>query len=128
MRWVLANDFNKELSKQGWHTPDTYNNCFSFAPSKPAVYLFTFYQADKRNGLIDFERLFVAYVGMSKNVKLRWQGHSILNQVRDRADYVQRWFLPIPVESLRIVEANLIQQFNPPWNIQGRKRGVFIDG
>lgn len=38
--------------------------------------------------------------------------------------WVMRWFKPTPTNALRETEARYIRQFNPPWNVQGKVRGV----
>jgi hypothetical protein len=124
--WLAARDFQKRLMSCGWKTPDTYDNCYSAPIAGPAVYMFLSYGSDARDGLPDFDRAIVAYVGMSARLCARWKAHLILREIERRSRYLQRWFRPTPESDLRHEELRLIQEYDPPWNIQGRKRGVLL--
>jgi hypothetical protein len=126
IQWLNANDFRRELVADGWHTPDTYDNCYAMPTRGAAVYMFLSFGEDERDRLPDFTRTVVAYVGMSKRLNRRWVAHSVLREIRERSSYMQRWFKPCEADALRPVEAELIQKYDPPWNIQGRKRGIEI--
>lgn len=124
--WVKARSFRRHLVDSGWMTPNTYDCCFSVPTTGPAVYLFLLHGMCEEDGFPDFDRAFVAYVGMSKRLMNRWAGHPILREIEEPGRYIQKWFRPTPASDLRSEERLLIQSFNPPWNIQGRKRGVAI--
>lgn len=109
-----------ELVGDGWKTPDTYCNCFSRITNRPAVYLFL---------LVDratYDMGMVAYVGMSKKLSQRLTGHPVLGEIQDTGHWAMRWFKPVGECDLRQVEAKYITQFDPPWNINGRHRGVIF--
>ena len=113
-----AQELTNALKKEGWRTPQTYCNCFDEAGNFPAVYLFL---------LVDpqtYRDCAVAYVGMSKRLLSRWNGHNILPQLEASPYWTQRWFMRVPAPRLREIEAEYIQRFDPPWNINGRRRGV----
>lgn len=108
------------MVSDGWKTPDTYNNHFDMPGLFPAVYLFALFDPDR------FDKALVAYVGMSKQVSARWAGHNILPELRESQYWPQRWFKRVKPAQLRVEEARLIQAFDPPWNIIGRRRGVMV--
>lgn len=122
--WHNAHSFKRSLVDEGWRTPNTYDNYFENPIDGPAVYLFLLHGWDARHDFHDFETAMVAYVGMSKRLKRRWEKHPILREIEISRQYLQKWFRPTQLSHLRADEHNLIQMFNPPWNIQGRKRGV----
>jgi hypothetical protein len=68
----------------------------------------------------------VAYVGMSRHVKTRITGHDVLPKIETPEAWVMRWFKPTPAKILRDTESRYIRQFDPPWNIQGKARGIVI--
>jgi hypothetical protein len=104
---------------EGWRTPNTYTSRFFGVPDdSPAVYMFLLYDQES------FTKAFVGYVGMSKRIARRLDGHPILSELNQTSFWPMRLFKPTPVVDLRRVELSLIQKFDPPWNIQGRKRGV----
>lgn len=125
-RWLPARDLQRHLMSAGWKTPDTYDNCYSEPITGPAVYLFLSFTTDPRDGLPDFDRALISYVGMSTRLYARWSAHRILKEIEGRSRYLQRWFKPTAKEELRGEEYRLIQEYDPPWNIQGRKRGVLL--
>jgi hypothetical protein len=109
-----------QLIDDGWRTPNTYCNVFEPIANVSAVYLFL--MVDKAH----YERGFVAYVGMSQNLKQRISGHPILLEIRDRGHWIMTWFRPQKKSSLRETEARYIARFDPPWNIVGKQRGVTL--
>lgn len=124
--WVESCGFRKSLVSKGWKTPNTYDNCFAYPTDGSAVYLFLLHGWDHKYDLHDFDKCLVAYVGMSRQLSKRWSKHPTLREIEGSGRYVQKWFLPTEARSLRTDELDLIQKFNPPWNIQGRKRGLLL--
>ena len=114
-------EIRDRLISDGWLTPNTYGKEYGRAGDFPACYVFLCVDSEEL-GLPECGAL-VGYVGMSKQLAVRWSGHPILREFPD-IFYVQKWFKPTPVDALREVERNLIHQFNPAWNIAGRRRGV----
>lgn len=112
--------FRRQLRAEGWKTPDTYCNNFAEFSNEPAIYLFLLYET------WDYENAFVAYVGMSTQLKTRMSGHSVFSAIDQPGYWPMRWFKPTPKNDLRVKEAALIAETAPPWNIQGRKRGVVL--
>lgn len=106
------------LSADGWKTPDTYSSEYEQVPSSAGVYLFLLYTDEF------FHRAQVAYVGMSVDLRRRWNGHEILAQLEEAGCWTQRWFKAVRPADLRKIEASYIVKFNPPWNIIGRPRGI----
>lgn len=126
INWYEARPFQENLATLGWHTPDTYDVWCDLPTDEPAVYLFFVYGCEPKYGTPDFERAFVGYVGMSKRLKRRWACHPTLREIDRQSPYLQRWFLRTDVGELRAKERALIEEFDPPWNIQGRSKGVNI--
>lgn len=124
--WRDAMAFRKSLVSEGWKTPNTYDNCFAYPIKGPAVYLFLLHGWDTRDDFHNFDKALVAYVGMSRRFCQRWATHVILREIEATGRYVQKWFLPTRPADLPTQEHELIQKFDPPWNIQGRKRGVAL--
>ena len=110
--------WQNKLRDNGWFTPDTYNNYFKPLTDSSVVYLFLLHKTP------DYKNVLVAYVGMSINLEQRMSGHNILKQLDVHGYWAQRWFKPTPNIELRDTESKLISEMSPPWNIQGRKRGV----
>ena len=122
--WWEARKLRRSLVGDGWKTPNTYDNCYAEPISDAAVYLFLLHGWDSRDDFHDFESSLVAYVGMSKSLSRRWKSHPILREIEATGRYVQKWFLPVREDDLRDQERDLIKKYDPPWNIQGRSRGV----
>lgn len=116
--WTDAQEVRSFLVRDGWLSPDTYDNCFAPIIDDSAVYLFLLYQRD------DFQRAIIAYVGMSTKLSQRITGHEVLSQLRTSECWAMRWFKPTPSQELRAKERQYITRFDPPWNIVGRRRGV----
>jgi hypothetical protein len=117
----LTADYNSlrdSLESRGWKTPQTYAKSFDCAGDFSAVYAFLL--VDRW----DFSLARVAYVGMSTRLSQRWSGHSVLSELNEFDDWVQKWFLRVPEDELRATEAKYINEFDPPWNVIGRKSGV----
>lgn len=110
----LSDDFVAD----GFKSPDTYSQYYAYPIDGPAVYAFVVIDTDTYlNGL-------VAYVGMSRNLEQRWISHPVLPMISRPGFHVKRWFKPVAKDDLRRIEREYIQRFDPPWNLQGRKRGV----
>ena len=124
--WRDAVSLRRALVSDGWKTPNTYDNCFEYPINGPAVYLFLLHGWDTQADFHNFDKAMVAYVGMSKRLSRRWATHVVLREIQATGRYVQKWFIPTPCVDLRERELSLIQRFDPPWNIQGRKRGVVL--
>ncbi|WP_298966187.1 GIY-YIG nuclease family protein [uncultured Roseibium sp.] len=109
---------SKRLAGDNWRTPNTYCNLFMEPKLEPAVYMFI--------GFLDHpeQDVVVSYVGMSEKLSQRLASHPALAEISKTFNYVQTWFKPTLVEYLREVELSYIQEFDPPWNVQGRRRGV----
>lgn len=118
--WTDAQQLRDELSAEGWLTPDTYTRLFAEPPPAPAIYLFLLCRRP------DLAEAIVAYVGMSLNLHQRWTGHPVLTKLQQTDHWTMRWFKPSAPNSLRAQERLYIQQFDPPWNIAGRRRGVAL--
>ena len=114
-------NLNAHFPKLGWRTPDTYSsNTFCMPPKSPGLYVVTL-----DNWETDFSR--PMYVGQSRNIQNRWNGHEIIGQIYDAqssCEAVRRWFLPWEVKTLLESERFLISSLNPSYNIIGRTRGV----
>ena len=107
-----------DLTADGWRTPNTYGNDFAEPECAPGVYLFLM----GRDFL--FHDGLVAYVGMSRNLAQRLSNHPTKAEIDSAAAWVATWFKPTPASNLRCIERQYIRQFDPPWNIIGRKRGI----
>jgi len=123
LKWNDAREIKRGLMDRGWKTPDTYAAEFGCAGNFSAVYLFFMHGFDHEGRWDVYTQGIVAYVGMSRNLEQRWGAHSILRQLKERDNFVQRWFCPVQESVLRETEVSLIQEFDPPWNIQDRIRG-----
>lgn len=119
-RWTASHDLSLSLISDGWLSPNTYCNNFAPLEDIPAIYLFTLFRSD------DFKECLVAYVGMSTRLKQRISGHDVLTEVRQKGAWTKVWFKPTPHDDLRHEEASYITRFDPPWNIQGRVRGLVM--
>jgi hypothetical protein len=124
INWIDAQPFKRGLFGDGWRTPNSYGCEFAEAKNWPAVYLFLMHAKEKDTNFPDFDKAIVAYVGMSRRLKMRWKNHSVLNELDATDHYIQRWFFRVDKNDLREIEAELIRRFDPPWNIQGRPRGI----
>ena len=121
-----AQDICGSLVSSGWRTPNTYNNYYDEPTDGPAVYLFLIYGIDADYGCPDLENAFVAYVGMSRQLRKRWAAHPTLRELNSYGRYLQRWFCVVDTGLLRVKERELIEKYDPPWNIQCKKRGVSL--
>lgn len=106
---------------ESWETPNCYSNQFAYLPNGPGVYLLVL--ATIRDGILDHQ---ILYVGMSRNVAKRLKGHEVKRLCeRDfRGDFIKVYFKRCPEPFLRLREQKLIERFNPPYNLQHRRRGV----
>lgn len=117
--WPCAKGMADSLVKDGWLSPNTYDNHFAPLIDGPAVYLFQLIETYRHR------RAVVAYVGMSTALSRRIASHNILPLLSGIDGYWPKvWFKPEEAKSLRKSEKALIRQFDPPWNIAGRQRGV----
>ena len=116
--WPLVED----LIVEGWQTPQTYSNHFSYVPEDSGIYAFIRIQGLRVDEPMEAT---VLYVGMSRCLAKRVAGHEILRKIReDLGDpYVQTWFRCYSVETIREAERKHIQRFRAPYNIVGRVRG-----
>lgn len=106
------------LIEDGWRTPNTYGNDFAEPHPGPGVYLFLMGRD------LWFQDGLVAYVGMSRNLVQRLSAHPTRAEIDKAAAWVSTWFKAAPASDLRGVELQYIRQFDPPWNIIGKKRGL----
>jgi hypothetical protein len=121
---ALSSDWRclrKSIEGDGWKTPNTYCKHFAPLPEGPGVYLLTVVDMEA------YEHGFVAYVGMSTNVRKRIDGHNILPLLNVPGYHPMPWFKRVKADDLRAVEARYIRLFNPPWNISGKQRGVALN-
>ena len=117
-KWHNQQAFTAALYEDGWGTPNTYCNKFRPLISGPAVYLLLLVNTET------YREAMVAYVGMSARLKQRIANHNILPELERPGYWPMVWFKPTPKTLLRETEASLIASYDPPWNIQGRCRGV----
>jgi hypothetical protein len=107
---------------EGWRTPNTYGPEFGALPQSSGLYLLV--RTSWANQTTTRQ---VLYVGMSHNIAQRLRKHEI-KQMCDAQDgehdYVQVWFRSYPRPGLRKRERTLIQELNPSFNLQHRRRGV----
>jgi hypothetical protein len=119
---ILTHDYQDlicGLESEGWRTPQTYtSSAFDSDADFSAVYVFLLVEREF------YLRARPAYVGMSTRLSQRWSGHPILAELEALDVYVQKWFLRVPKQDLRKVEARNIRRYDPPWNVVGRKRGL----
>lgn len=120
LAWKNSQEISALLEGDGWVSPNTYCNRFSPLVNKPAVYLFHLIKT------YDYTEGLVAYVGMSARLKQRIASHNILPELEAPGFWTKVWFKSVPASDLREVEASYITQFDPPWNIQGRRRGGLL--
>lgn len=106
------------LVEDGWRTPNSYGKDFAVLPRESGVYLFLVGRD------FWFEEGLVAYVGMSRNLVQRLTAHPTKSEIDRAAAWVLTWFKTVPAGDIRSVERQYIQQFDPPWNIVGRRRGL----
>ena len=117
-QWKCAEQITDCLERDEWVSPNTYCNRFAPLRNVPAIYLFMLFRAD------DFKESLVAYVGMSTKLKQRIDSHDVLPIVQGHGFWTKVWFKPVAKSLLRQTEAEYIARFDPPWNIQGRVRGL----
>jgi excinuclease UvrABC nuclease subunit len=121
---MALNEVAVSLAREGWQSPNAYSKSFADLPRASGIYLFLVYpdfNASAQPGI-------VGYVGKSINIKQRMTGHEMATQIR--ADlpeaYVQRWFKKVPKAELEAAEIQAIRRFDPPYNIQYRRRGINV--
>lgn len=109
-----------------WKTEATYGNTFD-VPHGPGIYLIAF-----RTIILLPKRAVrykILYVGMSRNLETRVPGHEIISEAK-KALRLKPKLTDIVVffrnhsKNLREIEKHYIKHFNPPFNIQHRKRGL----
>ena len=120
--WHDAHEVSLALVDDGWMSPNSYSNHWDEPGNFSAVYLF---QVHDRETL---RKSLVAYVGQSIYIKMRLSGHEVLRALNHPDVWVKRWFKRTSRERLDETELRYIQQFDPPWNIQGKRRGVSFGG
>jgi hypothetical protein len=110
-------ELSREFRESGWGTPQSpFGYCKP--PNIPAVYIFV--MLDKNL----YEKCAIAYVGMSRQIGERFTNHPKFHEISKLDYHLMRYFLPVPQDELRSLERDLMQRFNPPWNIQGKVAGI----
>lgn len=99
-------------SDQEWRTQNTYTERFDYPENKPGVYFFL--GIKNKDPLNDIELI---YIGSSKNIKQRKQGHDLLKKIKGQYDHVHLYFKYC--NNYILEERKLIKQFNPKFNIYG---------
>ena len=112
--------FRAELVSDGWRTPNTYCREFASPTNIPSIYLFLLVNDQY------FDKAFVAYVGMSTKLLQRLTGHPVWAEMDQPGYWAMQWFKPTERADLRAVECGYIAKFDPPWNINGKPRGVIL--
>ena len=103
---------------EGWFTERTYSSKrFAPLPNGPGLYVLLDIDISARP--FNYK---VLYVGMSRNLSKRFNNHEIYQALNRTLD-VFVYFKPHS-EALRESERSLIKQFNPPYNLQHRERGL----
>jgi len=122
------------FNKNDWKTPNSYGEEYQKLPSAAGIYLLALcsFRRNKKTFKASVRHK-VLYVGQSTNIANRIESHPVLRELKERFDkrlesylgfdYVIVFFKEFK-DSLRRIEAEYIQGFNPPYNIQGRRRGV----
>lgn len=118
VQWGDAAKIRGALAADGWLSPDTYSKHFAPIISGAGVYLFLLTDTEA------FDRAIVAYVGMSVRLSQRLSAHPVLRELQTPGYWTQRMFKPVPRGLVRETERQYIASFDPPWNVQGRVRGV----
>jgi hypothetical protein len=124
--WQNADELKKMLRSDGWKTPNAYCSDYDEPIRGSAVYMFLVHGRDERDQWHDYDVVLVGYVGMSMRLRDRWKAHPVLAELSATRRYIQKWFRPSRAGELRERELALIQEFDPPWNIQGRRRGLLL--
>lgn len=108
-----------EFHPDGWFTERAYSSeRFASLPKGSGIYV-----------LVDIDitdrpfRYAVLYAGMSKNLSRRFKSHAIYQDLCKTFD-IFVFFKPCERSELRKKEKDIIQCFNPPYNLQLRMRGV----
>jgi len=107
-----------DFNPSEWFTERSYSNqTFEILPSGPGVYVLVDINIDTRPFIYN-----VLYVGMSSNLSQRFKNHAIYKYLCEIYD-VFIYFKPLK-DQLRDKEKELIWRFNPPFNLQHRRRGI----
>ena len=109
------------LEDDGWRTEQTYSKNFTQVPTSSGVYLVIAYEP---GDLCARGEASVLYAGMSTNLAKRKSGHAVISEIDATGRYPFFYFKEYPREEIRIIERNLIQKYNPPYNIIGKRRGL----
>lgn len=115
-----------DLVTAGWRTPSTYDNRDYGCPQPlPGIYLFAVFPPPLYH---PEAHALIAYVGKSLKISRRIAQHSVLRAILAEAPeaYVQPWFQHLPAEHIGEVEVEAIKKYNPPFNIQHRRRGLSV--
>ena len=117
---MTEKDCRTQLRAEGWLTPDTYSNSFAPLPTAPGVYLILAVD------LCEPRDRKVVYVGKSLDLARRLNNHPVVRGVhsRDGDIFMQRWFREMPAAGITAAEIEAISRFDPPLNIQHRRRDV----
>lgn len=119
--WTNVAQFTAALIRTGWQSPDTYTRAYSPVPTWPGIYMILAHDID----CSAVRAAFIAYIGMSSILSQRIDSsHEIWQQIARDGYSPQRWFHKTTIAELRVVERALIERYDPPYNIVGRKRGV----
>lgn len=98
-----------------WLTPDTYGSNFSDFPKKAGVYIVVYPGDLKHFGDRNYQ---ILYVGSSGNIRKRLRCRNDLKIIRIVYGYVQVFFKIC--SNYRALEARLIKELQPRFNIAGR--------
>jgi len=104
-----------------WRTPNTYCKKFRSLGDFSAVYLLVVFDNIEGCGGTDFDSFKIAYVGMSCRISKRFGSHHAVDIIRESGRYFQVWFKEFPKEKLRDAERGLIQMYDPPLNLIGKR-------
>lgn len=96
-----------------WRTPQTYCNRYATLGDFPAVYALVVFPT--------WETYKIVYVGMSKRIGRRFHVHHAVREIQKKYEYYQVWFRHTDVDCLREAERDLIQKYDPPLNIIGKR-------
>jgi excinuclease UvrABC nuclease subunit len=119
-----------DLSKDGWRTPNTYNNFYGELPEEAGIYLFVICKYRQvKPGAKRYRQWMegvIAYVGKSTCLKRRIQTHNVLREIRKQHPncFIQTWFVRAQVDLIGTLEIDTIKKFDPPYNVQHRFGGV----
>lgn len=107
----------------GWQSPNAHDKHFAAFPASPGVYIFLYIE----NVIsVDSDRRIV-YVGMSKNLRQRHNNHETLAVISAELPlygHVQCWFKTMEASEIAAAEIELIEKYDPSFNIVHRRRSL----